>query len=98
MKTFSIFAAGVLLTGAALAQSGAGGFTGAQDTQRSGFTGPSTVVTVEHAKTLRDDAPVTLRGTIERHLCGENYVFTDASGTIDVEIDDRRWQGHTVSP
>ena len=98
MKTFSMFAAGVLLAGAAMAQPATGGFTGAQATARGGFNGPSTIVTAEHAKTLRDDTPVTLRGTIERHTGGENYVFKDASGTVEVEIDDRHWQGQTVSP
>lgn len=63
-----------------------------------GFTGPVTVVTVEHAKTLNVDSRVTRRGNIERHLGGEKYIFCDASGTVDMEIDSDRWAGQTVSP
>jgi uncharacterized protein (TIGR00156 family) len=46
--------------------------------------------------TLKDDAKVTLQGTIQSHIGAENYGFKDASGTIEVEIDDRRWAGQTV--
>ena len=100
MKMITTFFAGVLLASAALAQS-AGGYTGGSAASAGsgsgGFTGPSTVVTVEQAKALKDDAKVTLRGTIESHIGGENYIFKDASGTIEVEIDDRRWAGQTIS-
>ena len=50
------------------------------------------------SKALADDAHVTLRGQIERHLGGENYLFRDATGTVEVEIDERRWNGQSVSP
>lgn len=95
MKTITIFSAGLLLAGAAMAQ---GGFTGNAGAAPGGFAGPVTVVTAEQVKTLNDDSKVTLRGTIERHVGGENYIFKDASGTVEVEIDDRRWAGQTVSP
>lgn len=98
MKSISILLTGLLLTGAALAQSAAGGFTDNPVTPRGGFTGPVTVVTAEQAKSMSEDNRVTLRGTIERHIGGENYLFKDTSGTIEVEIDDRRWAGQTVSP
>lgn len=98
MKPITILAASVALASAAIAQSSAGGFTGNAAPARGGFTGPATVVTVEHAKTLKDDTEVTLRGTIERHTGGEKYVFRDASGTVDMEIDSDRWVGQTVSP
>ncbi len=96
--SMTVLAAGVLLAGAALAQSSTGGFTGNAAPARGGFTGPVTVVTIEQAKTLKDDAEVTLRGTIERHVGGEKYLFRDASGTVEVEIDSNRWAGQTVSP
>jgi uncharacterized protein (TIGR00156 family) len=96
MKIIATFFAGVLLAGAALAQT-AGGYTGAAVAGPGGFTGPLNVASVEHAKTLKDDAKVTLQGTIQSHIGGENYVFKDASGTIEVEIDHRRWAGQTVS-
>jgi uncharacterized protein (TIGR00156 family) len=96
MKTIATFFAGVLLAGAAFAQT-AGGYAGGASTGPGGFTGPSNVVTVEHAKSLKDDAKVTLQGTIQSHIGGENYIFKDASGTVEVEIDNRRWAGQTIS-
>ena len=97
MKIIATFFAGVLLASAAFAQT-AGGYAGAASTGPGGFTGPLNVVTVEHAKSLKDDDKVTLQGTIQSHIGGENYIFKDASGTIEVEIDNRRWAGQTVSP
>ena len=52
----------------------------------------------EQAKALQDDAPVTLRGQLERHLGGDQYLFRDEAGTITVEIKQRRWSGQSVSP
>ncbi|MEY3873012.1 MAG: hypothetical protein RLZZ296_2007 [Pseudomonadota bacterium] len=96
MKIFATFIAGVLLAGTAFAQT-AGGYAAGATTGPGGFTGPVNVVTVEHAKSLKDDAKVTLQGTIQSHIGGENYIFKDASGTVEVEIDNRRWVGQTVS-
>jgi len=96
MKTIATFFAGVLLAGAAFAQT-VGGYAGGAGVGPGGFTGPLNVVSVEHVKTLKDDTKVTLQGTIQSHIGGENYVFKDASGTIEVEIDDRRWAGQTIS-
>ena len=47
---------------------------------------------------MRDDAPVTLRGNIVKHLGKDKYLFQDSSGTIQVEIDDDKWQGQTIGP
>lgn len=102
-KTLATLSATLLLCASALAQT-AGGFTGpsepatASASARAGFNGPMTVVSAEQAKTLKDDTPVTLRGQIERHLGGDDYLFRDSSGTIEVEIDQRRWNGQSVSP
>jgi uncharacterized protein (TIGR00156 family) len=54
------------------------------------------VVTVETAKGLRDEYPVVLRGKIERFLGDEKYLFTDETGSIIVEIDNRLWRGISV--
>ena len=109
LKPLAALTATLLVCSSALAQTGSGGFTGpspattphqpsASTAARGGFTGPATVVTVEQTKALADDAHVTLRGQIERHLGGENYLFRDATGTLEVEIDERRWNGQSVSP
>jgi uncharacterized protein (TIGR00156 family) len=66
--------------------------------QEGGYTGPGTIrVTVEEAKELRDNDPVSLRGKIERFLGDEKYLFSDESGRITVEIDNRLWRGITVN-
>ena len=65
---------------------------------KGGYTGPGPgVSTVAEALNMRDDAHVTLRGTIVRHIGGEKYLFQDKSGSITVEIDDEDWNGLTVS-
>jgi uncharacterized protein (TIGR00156 family) len=63
-----------------------------------GYTGPGLEsITVAAAKNLRDNSPVVLRGRIERSLGDEKYLFSDDSGTITVEIDDRLWVGLSVN-
>lgn len=67
--------------------------------QGGGFTGPGGgTATVESAKSMRDDAWVTLRGNIVERLSDDVYTFKDASGTINVDIDHKRWNGVTVGP
>ncbi|VEA30143.1 Protein ygiW precursor [Salmonella enterica subsp. enterica] len=78
-----------------------GGFSGpsATQTQGGGFVGPNgSSTTVESAKSLRDDAWVTLRGNIVERISDDLYVFKDATGTINVDIDHKRWNGLTVTP
>ena len=73
-----------------------GGYSGGHG---GGYSGPGpAVVTAEQAKGMKDDAKVTLRGKIVQHLGGKHYVFQDATGTIDVEISDKRWQGQNIGP
>jgi uncharacterized protein (TIGR00156 family) len=63
-----------------------------------GYTGPGLdAVTVAEAKNLRDDSPVVLQGKIERFLGDEKYLFTDSTGTITVEIDNRLWAGLSIN-
>jgi uncharacterized protein (TIGR00156 family) len=54
--------------------------------------------TVAAARELPDDAPVVLEGYIIRQLRREHYVFRDATGEIQVEIDDKKWVGRRVGP
>ncbi|MBW7983150.1 YgiW/YdeI family stress tolerance OB fold protein [Enterobacillus tribolii] len=106
MKKMTIMVLAAALIGApALAQNG--GFvdpnaTTTQTTQsapRGGFEGPgSSLTTVENAKSLNDDAWVILRGNIERRISEDTYIFRDKSGTINVEIDRKRWNGQTITP
>ena len=56
------------------------------------------MVTVKEAKEMKDDSWVTVRGTIEKRLSDDDYLFRDETGTLSVEIDDKTWQGQSVSP
>lgn len=63
-----------------------------------GFNGPQPQLTsVAQAKMLRDDSWVILEGNIVRQVGHELYEFRDNSGTIYVDIDDKRWLGQTAS-
>lgn len=64
------------------------------------YTGPlsnQTAVSVAEAKKLFDDTYVVLEGRIENRIRGDNYLFSDGTGTIVVEIEDDEWRGATVS-
>ncbi|MFE8116483.1 YgiW/YdeI family stress tolerance OB fold protein [Brenneria goodwinii] len=66
---------------------------------QSGFSGPnSSATTVDKALEMKDDSWITLTGNIEQRIGNDDYLFRDATGTIRVEIDHKRWNGQTVSP
>jgi len=99
-KLAAIFAVLALSTAPAIAAQ-QGGFSGpaATQTQGGGFVGPNgSSATVESAKSLRDDTWVTLRGNIVERISDDLYLFKDGTGTINVDIDDKRWNGLTVTP
>ena len=84
-----------------------GGFNGpgtvtntqVQNTQSGGFSGPnSSETTVAKALELSDDSWVVLRGNIVKQVGHEHYEFTDGTGTITIEIDQKRWKGINVTP
>ncbi len=41
---------------------------------------------------------MTLRGKIVQRISDDLYKFRDASGTVNVDIDHKRWNGLTVTP
>jgi uncharacterized protein (TIGR00156 family) len=64
------------------------------------YTGPGAVThvtTVAAALDAADDTPVVLQGHIVKRLQNELYEFKDASGTINVEIDDEHWPAQAIS-
>ena len=70
-----------------------------QGYSQGGFKGPAPgVASVAQVKTLRDDAWTVLEGNIIRQVGHELYEFKDATGTIYVDIDDKRWMGQSLSP
>ena len=67
--------------------------------KKGGFEGPGIKTSsVKEALEMKDDAPVVLKGKIEKSLGNEKYQFNDGTGVIIIEIDDDEWNGITVSP
>ncbi|PLR29251.1 TIGR00156 family protein [Chimaeribacter arupi] len=100
MKKMTLAALIALFTLPAVAQQG--GFIApnapAQASQ-GGFTGPAaSPATVKAVQEMKDDAWVRLEGHIEQRTGDEHYLFRDNTGTLTVEIDDKRWAGQNVSP
>ncbi|MDF0606842.1 NirD/YgiW/YdeI family stress tolerance protein [Neisseriaceae bacterium TC5R-5] len=55
------------------------------------FEGPgstSPITTVTEAKKASDDTKITLEGNIVRQVSHDTYVFSDKTGSINIEIDD----------
>lgn len=106
MKKFAALAAIMMITSAPVfaAQGGFNGPNAAQtqtqtQTQQGGFVDANaSLTTAAKAKDLKDDSWVKLRGNITERLSDDRYVFRDASGTVNVEIDNKRWNGQTISP
>ncbi|MGC3962089.1 MAG: YgiW/YdeI family stress tolerance OB fold protein [Rhodocyclaceae bacterium] len=98
MKKHLIVACLAAACSAAWAQQG--GFSDPAATPATGgFVGPTaSMTTVEQARSLRDDTFVVLEGRIEQRLGRDKYLFRDSSGTITVDVDDRRWNGQRVTP
>ncbi|MDR2068546.1 MAG: NirD/YgiW/YdeI family stress tolerance protein [Spirochaetaceae bacterium] len=72
-------------------------FAGTALNAQEGYRGPGpAIVTVESAKGLRDEYPVTVRGRIEKFLGDEKYLFVDDTGSIIIDIDDKLWYGISV--
>ncbi|WP_407314471.1 YgiW/YdeI family stress tolerance OB fold protein [Pseudomonas sp. nanlin1] len=60
----------------------------------AGYVGPGSVgqtTTAAAANDAADDTPVVLQGYIVKRLKKETYEFKDATGVINVEIDDEDW-------
>ena len=102
MKKLAAIAAILALASAPAFAATQGGFSGPSTTtttQAGGFVGPNgTVTTAANAKTMRDDTWVTLRGNIIERVSDDLYIFKDASGTVNVDIDHKRWNGQTITP
>lgn len=103
-KTAASFAI-IALTSAPLFAAQTGGFVDpnapgqTQPAEQGGFVGPAgSKTTVKQAKTLSDDTWVTLTGKIEQRIGGDDYIFRDATDSINVDIGHKRWNGQTVTP
>ncbi|MDO5483561.1 MAG: NirD/YgiW/YdeI family stress tolerance protein [Desulfovibrionaceae bacterium] len=84
---------------------GQGGFQGPGEAAGNvgGFQGPSSgsfVDTVKAALGSWDDTPAVLTGHIVSRVAGsdDEYIFRDATGQIQVEIDNELFAGRNVTP
>ncbi|POT56775.1 TIGR00156 family protein [Citrobacter amalonaticus] len=101
MKKLAAMIAVMALCSAPVLATQQGGFSGPTATQNKsgGFVGPNgSSTTVASAKSLRDDTWVTLRGNIVERISDDLYLFKDATGTINVDIDHKHWNGLTATP
>lgn len=65
------------------------------------FTGPAgkgQSTTIAQAREARIGTYVTIAGNVTAHQREDYYTFTDATGTIRVQVDAEKWQGRPVSP
>ncbi|WP_409309358.1 YgiW/YdeI family stress tolerance OB fold protein [Pectobacterium sp. B1J-3] len=102
-KAAALLAITALVSAPVFAAQSGGGFVNPEtptvSTHKGGFIdSQNSLTTVDKAKDLRDDSWVTLSGNIEKRIGDENYLFRDATGTMEVEIDHKRWNGQMVSP
>lgn len=59
-----------------------------EDSSRMSATTLRVSTVKEVLASQRDDEHVVLRGRIVKHIRGEDYMFSDGTGEIEVEIDD----------
>ena len=93
MKKFALATLLALSTSAAFA-----GFNG--NNAQVGFQGGNQVqqLTVKQALSAQDGSVVSLVGNITQQLDDDEYVFTDGSDQIKVDIRNRAWRGLNVGP
>lgn len=104
MKKIAAIAAIVMMSTAPVFAA-QGGFSGPSTTQTQTQTGQggfvdanASLTTAAKVKDLKDNIWVKLRGNIVQRLSDDRYVFRDESGSVNVEIDNKRWNGLNVTP
>ena len=93
MKKFALATLLALSTSAAFA-----GFN--DNTAQGGFQGgdQGQQLTVKQALSAKDNSMITLVGNITQQIDGDEYVFTDGTDQIKLEIKKRVWNGLNVGP
>ncbi|AOF54363.1 TIGR00156 family protein [Rodentibacter caecimuris] len=75
------------------------GFNGNGNTVQGGFKQSAMqAISVKQALSEKDNSMVTLVGSITQQIGKDDYLFTDGSAQIKVEIKDRVWNGLNVGP
>ncbi len=93
MKKLALATLLALSTSAAFA-----GFNG--NTAQGGFQGGNQgqQLTVKQALSAKDNSMISLVGNITQQIDNDEYVFTDGTDQIKVEIKNRAWNGLNVGP
>lgn len=73
-----------------------GSAASAADMMKKGDMANNNMVTVEEAMGMNDEAMVVLKGNLKKGMGEEMYVFTDSTGSINVEIDQEYWNKSKV--
>lgn len=73
----------------------AGGYTGPGSDAQPAAAATGQITTVKQAQAAADDTKVVLEGTITKRISSEHYEFKDATGSIQVEIDNDDWPAGT---
>ncbi|WP_233138821.1 YgiW/YdeI family stress tolerance OB fold protein [Aggregatibacter actinomycetemcomitans] len=69
------------------------------DFKRGGFVNTDqTVSKASEAGSWQDDQYIILQGNIVKQVGKADFIFKDASGEIQVEIERKAWRGQDVSP
>lgn len=55
------------------------------------------VISVSKALSAKDKSVIVLEGNIQRQIDEDEFIFTDGTATIKVEIDEHVWRGVDVS-
>ena len=93
MKKFALATILALSTASAFA-----GFNG-NNTPNGGFKSDAqSVITVKQALKAADNSMVTLVGNITQQIDDDEFLFTDGTAQIKVEIKRRAWNGLDVGP
>ncbi|WP_168195820.1 YgiW/YdeI family stress tolerance OB fold protein [Nissabacter sp. SGAir0207] len=104
MKKMTIAALLALMTLPAFAEDNGGfkaeGTAPPQEKHDSGLRGTEDArgATIELARTMHEDAWVTLEGYITKESGTNQYHFRDKTGTINIQVDEKRWNGDEVTP
>ncbi|QUC05296.1 YgiW/YdeI family stress tolerance OB fold protein [Aggregatibacter sp. oral taxon 513] len=69
------------------------------EVKHGGFVNSNqTVSKAADANTWKDDQYIILQGNIVKQVGKDDFIFKDASGEIQVEIDRKAWRGQDISP
>ena len=112
MKKLTLISTLVLstLTASAFANSQNGGFQDPNAPQtmnqvqqkgefkRGGYNSNQAPSKVSEVASMNDDQYVVLQGKIVKQVGKEDFLFRDASGEINVEIERKAWAGQEITP